>query len=142
IAGGCDLRKIIPLRRAVGCVMESLELRQLLSAAYVIDGVQPAAYDQPQIHVLFRQTATGSPLIADDGLGDTSFDVTGFLDTGSSGVVISQETAQGLNIQSSTFNGQPVTYADVGIGGADTFDVSEPLYLNFAPFNDTVDGTN
>lgn len=130
------------IRAAWRAVVEMLEPRQFLSATYVINGVQPASYDQPQIHVLFRNSPNGPPLTADDGAGGTSFDVTGFLDTGTSGIVVSQETAQALGFQSYVYNGQTVTYSDVGIGGASDYDVSDPLYLNLAPFNENVDGTN
>jgi hypothetical protein len=116
---------------------ETLEPRRLLSTPYVIDGVQPAALDQPQIHAFFRRTANGTPLIASDPiLGDT-FDVQAFLDTGTSGMLLSQETAQGLGIASSTYNGTPVDFADIGVGGAEHFDVSEPLYTALSWFPGT-----
>jgi hypothetical protein len=120
---------------------EALEPRFLLST-FDIAGVQPAALDQPQIHALFRRSANGTPLQASNGLGGTSFDVQAFLDTGTSGMLLSQETAQGLGINSSTFGGQTVTYSDVGVGGTEDFDVSEPIYTALAPFIPTADVDN
>ena len=120
---------------------EALEPRYFLST-FDIDGVQAAALDQPQIHAFFRTTPNGVPLSADDGFGDTTFDVTAFLDTGTSGMLLSQETAQGLGIASSTFNGQPVVYSDVGVGGSEFFDVSQPVYAALAPFTPSADVDN
>src|SRR5207249_5242814 len=48
-----------------------------------------------------------------------------------------QETAQGLGINSSTFNGQLVDFADVGVGGAEHFDVSTPIYTALSWFPGT-----
>src|SRR5947207_15464969 len=75
-------------------------------------------------------------------MGGTSFDVQAFLDTGTSGMLLSQETAQGLGIASSTYNGQPVTYSDVGVGGTEDFDVSQQIYTALAPFTPTADVDN
>jgi uncharacterized protein (DUF2141 family) len=122
--------------------LELLEPRRMLSAAYVINGVQPAAYDQPQINALLRYTPTGTPIAADDGMGGTSFDITGFLDTGTSGIVLSQETAQALNLNPASYNGQPIVYEDVGVGGVDEFNESSPLYVNLGPYTDNFDGTD
>lgn len=122
--------------------LERLEPRYCLSATFDVSGVQAAALDQPQIHALFKSTASGAPLTASDGMGGTSFDVQAFLDTGTSGMLLSQETAQGLGIASSTYQGQTVTYADVGVGGAELFDVSTPVYTSLAPFIPTADVDN
>jgi hypothetical protein len=110
----------------------------------VIEGVQPAAFDQPQIHAAISRPGSTQPLSADDGFGGTTFDVQAFLDTGTSGFVLSQETAQGLGIQSEQVNGQNATYSDFGVVGAEDFDISEPLNISLAPFQPTVgiDDTN
>src|SRR5262249_29217036 len=97
--------------------------------------------DQPQIHALFRTTPDGDPLQADAG-GVTTFDVSAFLDTGTSGMLLSQETAQGLGINQSQFNGQDVVFGDVGVGGVDSFFVSDPVYTALAPFTPTADVDN
>src|SRR5689334_2201373 len=114
-----------------------------MTTTYDVDGVQPAALDQPRVHVLFRRSPDGPPLTAEDPVfGGTSFDVQAFLDTGTSGVLLSKETTDGLGIQPTYYNGQPVSYYDVGIGGAQQFGVSENLYTNIAPFSPNVDGTD
>ena len=120
---------------------ELLETRYCLST-FDIQGIQAAALDQPQTHALFRLTPTSNPLAASDGLGGITFDVTAFLDTGTSATLLSQETAQGLGIQSATVGGVPVTYSDIGVGGAENFDVSQPLYSQLAPFFPTVGTDN
>src|SRR2546421_6292827 len=98
--------------------LEALDRRVMLSGTMQIDGVQPAALDQPQIHALFRRDLNSDPLMADDGFGNTSFDVQAYLDTGTSGLLLSQETAQGLGISSEVDkNGNPVTFSDIGVGG-------------------------
>lgn len=122
-------------------IFEFLETRYCLST-FDITGVQAAALDQPQTHVLFKRTPTSDPLAASDGFGGTTFDVTAFLDTGTSATLLSRETAQGLGIQSATSAGVPVTYSDVGVGGNENFDVSEPLYSQLAPFFPTVGTDN
>jgi hypothetical protein len=113
----------------------------LLRAAYGVDiqGVLPAAEDQPQTHV-YLQTAVsdghggtmpGNIVEVSDGLGGEVYDIQGFLDTGTSGVLLSLETQQGLNLQLE--NG--VTFNDVAVGGNDTYNVSVPYYLSDAPFS-------
>jgi hypothetical protein len=132
-------------------LLDALEARRMLSHAHaaaattaptVIDGVQPAALDQPQIHMLLRRTSSGAPLSGADLFGNTSFDVQAFLDTGTSGMLLSQETAQTLGINSSTYKGQPVAFSDAGVAGAEAFDVSESLYAAFAPFTPSADVDN
>ncbi len=132
-------RAFVLSRRAV-LFAEALEPRYCLTT-FDISGVQAAALDQPQIHAFFRTTANGAPLTATDG-GFSSFDVQAFLDTGTSGLLLSQETAQGLGIGSSKFNNQTVTYADVGVAGAELFDVSQQVFTALAPFIPTADVDN
>ena len=121
--------------------LESLELRRLLAIAATFDiaGVQPAAFSQPQIHALFRNTATGAPLT--DPSGEV-FDVTAYLDTGTSEVLLSQETADALGIARASFNGQPIVFSDVGVAGTEDFGVSAPLYTSLAPFTPSADVNN
>ncbi len=126
---------------------ERLEPRRLLNHAVaatpiLIEGVQPVAFDQPQIHAIFRRGASGAPLSANDGLGGTSFNVQAFLDTGTSGMLLSQETATGLGINSQTSRGRPITFSDVGVAGNENFDVSESLYTALAPFTPSADVDN
>ena len=112
-------------------LLEMLETRYCLST-FDIQGVQAAALDQPQTHTLFKLSPTSDPLAASDGVGGTTFDVTAFLDTGTSATLLSQETAQGLGIASATSGGIPVTYSDIGVGGSQDFDVSQSLYTQLA----------
>jgi hypothetical protein len=114
----------------------------LPTAPLIIPGVQPAALDQPQIHALLQRPGSSQPLSGSDGFGGTVFDIQAFLDTGTSGFVLSQETAQGLGIASETVNGQNATYSDVGVVGNENFDISEPLNLSLAPFTPTADINN
>ena len=129
------------VRRQPPCWAERLERRVLLSGGLTIDGVQPAGLDQPQVHAFFRRGPNDAPLPA-SASGISSFDVQGYLDTGTSDVLLSQETAQSFAINNETFNGQTVTYSDVGIAGSQQFNVSEPLYTALAPFQPTVDADN
>src|SRR5438128_930871 len=121
---------------------ELLEQRRLMTASLDIQGVQPDAFSQPQIHALVRTTATGQPLSAPDYFGGQTFDITGFLDTGTSEVLLSQETAQALNIAPATYNGQTISFGDVGVQGLEQFNVSNPLYVSLAPYTPTVDVDN
>ena len=49
-------------------------------------------------------------------------------------MLISKETADALGVVRSTFNGVPVLFEDVGVGGSSFFEVSEPLYTALAPY--------
>jgi hypothetical protein len=100
-----------------------------------ITGVQYAAFDQPQIHALFRTTSTGDPILYGDSTNGYGYDVQAYLDTGTSGVLLSQETAQALGFNPSTYNSQTVTFSDIGIGGSEDFSVSDPYYTSLATFN-------
>ena len=104
-----------------------------------ISGVLPAAADQPQTHV-YLQTAVpngqggtmpGSILEVSDGFGGEVYDIQGFLDTGTSGVLLSLETQEGLGV--GLENG--ITFNDVAVGGVDTYNVSTQYYLSAAPFS-------
>jgi hypothetical protein len=120
-----------------------------------IDGVQAAALDQPQINVCLRRQAAGAPLQPggaknqdqkkatpkkDDpfaALFDAgpSYNIQAFLDTGSSGVMISPQTADALGVQREQVNGKAAIFHDVGVGGGDQFNISEPLIVAIAPFS-------
>ena len=122
--------------------VERLEPRQLLSAVYTLTGVQPVADDQPVLNGYFHRTAAAGPLSGTDpDSGLPGFNVSGYLDTGTSNILLSQEWAQTLGIASETYNGRPVVFNDVGVGGQQPFDVSEPLYLNTANSEPNIDGT-
>jgi hypothetical protein len=99
-----------------------------------IEGVQPAALDQPRVNACVERDPHGKALVAGKG-GEQTINFQAFLDTGASGVLLSQQTADALGVQrEKTPKGNPVLFQDVGVGGGDTFQVSEPLYVALAPF--------
>lgn len=112
-----------------------------------IDGVQPGSFDLPRIHAILQTSPTSDPLVGMDGNGlDNSYDIQGFLDTGTSGVLLSLETAQGFGVNPQVdSNNNPVTFFDVGVGGAEPFNVADQNYNvslasfsvdNYRPLND------
>ena len=123
---------------------EPLESRVLFSGAIDIVGVQNAALDLPRVHALLRRTPDGTPLTAEDPFfGGDTFDIQGFYDTGASGVLLSQATADAMGVVRSTdSNGVPVSFEDVGVAGSSFFDVSEPLHVSIADFSPTRDVDN
>jgi len=85
------------------------------------DGVLAYAMDLPRILFLMKREPNGGPL-----LYEGNFAVNwAFLDTGASGLLLSKETTDYLEIEIDP-NGE---YIDVGVGGFEAFDVSEPLYF-------------
>jgi hypothetical protein len=62
-----------------------------------------------------------------DGAGDLSYVV--ILDSGSSSNLMSNAVQSGFNVPLAT--GQ--TYSDIGIGGSETFNVTQPIQSEFAP---------
>ncbi len=106
-----------------------------------IEGVQPAALDQPRINAYIALTAGGEPLSASVA-GLTSFNVQAFFDTGASGLLLSNETADLLGLNRSTFGGQSVVYSDVGVAGSDNFNVSDAVYMGLAPYHPDADVDN
>jgi len=129
------------LLRRTGMI-EKCEPRRLMSS-YVIDGVQPIAFDQPQIHGLFRHSSGGTPISAvDPDTGDTSFDVQGFLDTGTSGILLSRKAlkASTFNPKWSTGNRRPSRISASAEASSLTF--RQTLYASMANFSPTIDGTD
>ena len=122
------------------CLVERLEGRTLLTATFNVNEVADLALSQPLIYYYLRRPNTTQPIY------DTQFGITftgqAYLDTGTSSVVLSQESAQQFGITSETSNGQPVTFTDIGIGGGENFGVSEPLFTGLAPFNPNTDVDN
>ena len=121
---------------------EALEPRRHLT---VIDlgGVYPAALDLPRINVALRRTPTGAPITVPDFGGLYNFDLNGvpfyssFLDTGASGVLLTNLAREywHINPLAAPDGSGDVVYSDVGVGGTDDFNVSEPLYISLANFN-------
>jgi len=98
----------------------------------VLEGVNEAALDLPRIHFLLQRSAPGPAL--QSGSGFVAHDA--FLDTGASGVLLSQETAQELGV--ALIPG--ARYVDVGVGGAEVFSVSEPLLLGLVGYESSLAG--
>lgn len=85
------------------------------------DGIFEYALDLPRILFLMKREPNGGPL-----LYEGEFAVNwAFLDSGASGILLSKETTDYLEIKIDP-NGE---YIDVGVGGFEAFDVSEPLYF-------------
>jgi hypothetical protein len=122
-------------RAAIGIVLFGM-----VSAAWAddIDGVQPAALDQPRINLVVRRQAASDPLVGKSESGDT-FNVEAFLDTGASSIDISSHTAELLGIKREEIGKTEVRFQDVGVGGGSEFAVSEPIYFSIAPMTPTVD---
>lgn len=104
---------------------------------------QDVAYS-PQIHAILKDPSTGAVLQGNGaygGYGSYSsslsgsgpyYDIQGYLDTGTSGILLSQGAQQGLGVKLATYNGTPVTYTDTGLGGAASYNVSTPYDLSTA----------
>lgn len=119
-----------------------LWLLPAMAPAVAISGVQPAALDQPQIYALLKHP-DGSLFTDSSGLG---FAIQGFLDTGASGVLLSDTfdngaltlpgTADTFGVQRLPASGGGlVSFDDVGVGGSTSFNVSESLSVHLAPFH-------
>lgn len=107
-----------------------------------IVGVQVAALDQPRIYMNLRRAPNDKPLSVTVDK-ESAAAIEAFLDTGSSGIVLATKTAEALKITSVKLaDGKPATFEDVGVGGAEKFHVSEPLYATFAPYSSNTDGEN
>ncbi|MBN1795362.1 MAG: hypothetical protein JW804_01685 [Sedimentisphaerales bacterium] len=95
---------------------------------FVIDGVYEAALDLPRILFLLRREPNGPPLEY-EGNFELNY---AFLDTGASGILLSKETVEALEISLEP----DAQYVDVGVGGDEYFDVSEPLYIGTLAYDD------
>ena len=92
------------------------------------DGVFEAALDLPRIYFLFKREPNGPPLEYEE-----NFELNwAFLDTGASGILLSKETTDYLEIDIHP----EAQFFDVGVGGMEAFDVSEPLYIGTDTFDD------
>ena len=87
----------------------------------VLEGVYEAALDLPRLHFLLQRSVPGAALASASGFAAHD----AFLDTGASGVLLSTETARELGVALIP----QARFVDVGVGGAERFSVSEPLYL-------------
>jgi hypothetical protein len=108
----------------------------LSPAVWAVDfeGTLPAATDLPQTHA-FLTDSDGDVLSGYDIQDDPTYDIEAYLDTGTSGILLSQETQEGFGVDLATYDGQPVTFQDIAIGGSTTYSVSVPYTVNIAPFS-------
>lgn len=129
------------IRVPLAAVAGSLALCAAVQATDIV-GVQSASIDQPRINAYVSLTDGGDPLVGDFGGGVTTFNIQAFYDTGASGILLSEGTADSLGIQRQMVGGSPAVYSDVGVVGTDNFNISQPVYVSLAPFTDTADIDN
>jgi hypothetical protein len=101
-------------------------------------GVLPAASDQPQINaLLIDPNGQVVSVTEDDGFGDIEnvYCIQAYLDTGTSGILLSQETQEGLNVGLDSYQGEPIQFYDVDIGGLNANSVTTPYTVAVAPFD-------
>lgn len=126
---------------AIACVLTPA----CTALATDIIGVLPGALDQPQVNAIIRPTATSDPYVYDDVFSGSGFNITGYLDTGASGVLLDGDSADSLRnatttgLPRQTVNGNPVYFQDVGAVGSDNFTVSQPFHLSVAPYHPNID---
>src|SRR5690606_6113366 len=65
---------------------------------------------------------------------EETFNIQAFFDTGASGVLLSNQTAELLGILPASHNGELIKFSDVGVGGSSDFRVSNELYFRLAPY--------
>ena len=123
-----------------------------------IEGVLPAALDQPRIYLAISVDAKSKPLEASVSGGGalanllggdkpskkdgpvTQFAVEAFLDTGASGVLLSKSTADGLGLRPIVSGGKPVIFHDVGVAGGEQFPVGPAVFLRLSEYSSRTDG--
>src|SRR4051812_30162924 len=82
----------------IGAPWVAILLFVQLVFAVEIEGVQPAALDQPRVHLHLRREIKGKPLGAKED-GETTINVQAFLDTGASGIMLSTATSDALGVK-------------------------------------------
>jgi hypothetical protein len=94
----------------------------------VLRGVSEAAIDLPRVLFMLKRQADG-PALGPGGRFEVNY---AFLDTGASGILLSRETASllGVGVEPNA------RFVDIGIGGDEYFDVSEPLYIGLADYEE------
>ncbi len=127
---------IIFLRmRNVQIVVVALAVALLVRTAWAvdIDGVREGSLDQPRMNFVIEPGAGGDPYSYEGLFGGTSINIFGFLDTGASGVVISDASATTLQMPRQA----GVQFFDVGVGGSSLYDVSESVRIRAAASTST-----
>jgi hypothetical protein len=107
----------------LGVVQEALLAQDANN--FHIDGTLPFG-DMPYIWALFRRSPGGEPLPDPE---ESLLQM--FFDTGASGILLSRETREALDIYA-----EPnANFVDVGVGGEQDFEVSESLYVALADYH-------
>jgi hypothetical protein len=129
------------LKRKISRGFIPLGVCAVAQAAWAVDieGVLPAALDQPQTHMIVRQNLADIPIIGQDILGDPSYDIQAYLDTGTSTILLSNEVWDSFGLNADSFDGAEIQYNDIGIGGSTAYNVSTPYYFSLAPFSSAND---
>src|ERR1700722_12731229 len=81
-----------------------------------IDGVQPAAVDQPRVNLVLRRAPKG-PVLSTKPNADGTFNIEAFLDPGASSVVLSPSTADQLSVSHEKHTTNETRFVDIGVGG-------------------------
>ncbi|MCC6239256.1 MAG: hypothetical protein IT448_03025 [Phycisphaerales bacterium] len=132
---------------AVGFVgVPALLVNTARAEDYLVQGVQAAAAEMPHVTALMRRPVAGqspdqiTPLWTEqyDPITDANvleYGFAAYLDTGTSGVLLSREIQEilGINLQLDS-GGNPSKFSDVTIDGSKTFNIAEPLYISVAPY--------
>ena len=147
------------MRRTFGLIW-LLALAARAAAAIDVQGVLPASMDQPRIYLAVCRGESAKPLaVKGEKAGDMlagllgekpdknapaaeNFAIEAFLDTGASGTMLSQTTADALGLTAAKVGDKPVTFYDVGVAGREAFGVTEPLRLRFAEYSGKTEGTD
>jgi hypothetical protein len=140
-----------PRHSLAACLLAGTCALAILAPAFaedvVITGVQAVAIEQPHAATLLRRPQGATPadqiipihvpqedILTGEIVEQYAFEA--FLDTGTSGVLISQEFADLLGLQNAkAADGvTDVHFFDVTVNGFSEFGVSEPLYVSIGPF--------
>lgn len=113
-------------------------------AVNIDQGFQNTAADQPKVNVALSLNGT-TALISPDGVDPNNplhtvptINFQAFFDTGTSGILLSKETAQSFGIQTLKVGAVDIVFSDIAVGGEATFNVSQAMYVNLAPINSSV----
>jgi hypothetical protein len=132
MSGAVSFRRILMFTAAAQAMAASQ------ASAVDIEGVLPAALDQPRINAGIE--VDGQILTVDVGSGEPVFaNMEAFLDTGASGILISNGSADLLELVRAQHGGETVVFSDVGVAGGSQFNVSNPLTLHLAPYSPEID---
>ena len=96
---------------------------------FAIDGTQVIGDQIPHIMMLLRRSPGGTPLQNPEW--GMFIPIDAYFDTGASGILLSRDTRDLLGVVAEP-NAQ---YMDVGVGGAEAFEVSESLYVGMGDYD-------